>query len=94
VANALASGEYGSIEFNRNYDIAVAEMFNRPRLAIDPNEARAKVFNGSLKWLWEEYKAKAPDWREMKASTHKQRNTLMIHVLEATGNKSAAAIQK
>ena len=79
-------GEYGSVEFNRNYDIAVADMFNRPRLAIDPNEAFAKVFNGSLKWLWEEYKAKAPDWREMKASTHKQRNTLMTHVLEANGN--------
>jgi hypothetical protein len=56
-------GEYGSVEFNRNYDIAVADMFNRPRLAIDPNETAATVFNGSLKWLWEEYKAKAPDWR-------------------------------
>ncbi|CCD90466.1 putative phage integrase/recombinase [Bradyrhizobium sp. ORS 375] len=87
-------GEYGSIEFNRNYDIAVADMFNRPRLAVDPSEARAKVFDGSLKWLWEEYKAKAPDWREMKASTHKQRNSLMFHVLEANGNKRAAAIQK
>jgi integrase len=87
-------GEYGSVEFNRNYDIAVADMFNRPRLAIAPNETTAKVFNGSLKWLWEEYKAKAPDWREMKASTHKQRNALMIHVLEANGNKRAGAIQK
>ena len=87
-------GEYGSVEFNRNYDIAVADMFNRPRLAIDPNETTTKVFNGSLKWLWEEYKAKAPDWREMKASTHKQRNNLMMHVLEANGNKKAAAIQK
>jgi site-specific recombinase XerD len=44
--------------------------------------------------LWEEYKAKAPDWREMKASAHKQRNNLMMHVLEANGNKKAAAIQK
>ena len=91
---ARIRGEYGSVEFNRNYDIAVADMFNRPRLAIDPNETTAKVFIGSLKWLWEEYKAKAPDWREMKASTHKQRNNLMMHVLEANGNKKAAAIQK
>ena len=30
----------------------------------------------------------------MKVSTHKQRNTLMKHVLEANGNKMAAAIQK
>ena len=80
-------GEYGSMEFNRNYDIALADMFNRPRLAIDPNETTAKVFNGSLKWLWEEYNAKAPDRREMKASTHKQRNTLMTHVLEANGTR-------
>jgi integrase len=87
-------GEYGSVEFNRNYDNAVADLFNRPRLAIEPNETAAKVFEGSLKWLWEEYKAKAPDWREMKASTHKQRNNLMMHVLEANGNKKAAAIQK
>jgi hypothetical protein len=54
-------GEYGSVEFNRNYDNAVADLFNRPRLAIEPNEAAAKVFEGSLKWLWEEYKVKAPD---------------------------------
>ena len=87
-------GEYGSVEFNRNYDNAVADLFNRPRLAVEPNETAAKVFEGSLKWLWEEYKAKAPDWREMKASTHKQRNNLMMHVLEANGNKKAAAIQK
>lgn len=50
-------GEYGSVEFNRNYDIAVADMFNRPRLAIDSNETTANVFNGSLKWLWEEYRS-------------------------------------
>src|ERR1700704_40830 len=94
VGGTRIRGEYGSVEFNRNYDIAVADMFNRPRLAIEPNETAAKVFKGSLKWLWEEYKAKAPDWREMKASTHKQCNSLMMHVLEANGNKKAAAIQK
>jgi hypothetical protein len=57
-------GEYGSVEFNRDYDNAVADLFNRPRLAIEPNENAAKVFEGSLKWLWEDYKAKAPDWRD------------------------------
>jgi hypothetical protein len=29
-------GEYGSLEFNRDYDRAVAHMFDRPRLAIAP----------------------------------------------------------
>src|SRR3954466_14564536 len=40
-------GEYGSLEFNRDYDRAVADMFDRPCLAIAPNEAAAKVFDGS-----------------------------------------------
>jgi len=42
-------GQYGSLEFDRDYDLAVADMFNGPRLAIAPNETTAKIFNGSLK---------------------------------------------
>ena len=35
-------GECGSIEFSRNYDMAVADMVNRPRLAVDPSCSRRR----------------------------------------------------
>ena len=46
VGGTRIRGEYGSVEFNRNYDIAVADMFNRPRLAIEPNETAREGFQG------------------------------------------------
>lgn len=75
-------GEYGTPEFTAAYEAAMA---GKP--AKKPHSAAA----GTLEWLWAQYR-KTTFWAELRPATRRQRENIMLHVLEESGKVSAAAI--
>jgi integrase len=49
---------------------------------------------GTLTWLWDQYRRKAPDWAALKPATRRQRENLMKGVLAASGNAPFTSINK
>lgn len=68
-------GAYGSPEFKAAYDAAVAG---------NPLEPPGKPKNGSLLWLFEQYR-QTTAWTELSHATRKQRENILKHVMEKSG---------
>lgn len=80
-------GEYGSPEFMAAYHAAVAGV----ELPSAPDKRRAAA--GTLKWLVDQWHASA-DWAQSSPATRKQRENILLHVLEKSGNVPFTAINK
>lgn len=80
-------GEYGSPEFMTAYHAAVAGV----ELPTTPDKKRAAA--GTLKWLVDQWHASA-DWAQTSAATRKQRENILLHVLEKSGKVPFTAITK
>jgi integrase len=74
---------YGTPEFDAEYQAAVT---GEP-LAGKPGASKA-----SLQWLWDSYRETGA-WTGLAASTRRQRENIMLHVLKDAGLKPYAAIQ-
>ena len=77
-------GEYGSPEFMADYQAAVAGQ----QL---PNRSLGKDRKGTLAWLVAEWK-KSSASNLASPATRKQRDNILLHVLEKSGDKPFAAI--
>ena len=71
-------GEYGSPEFKANYLAAISGS------AIAAPEP--KVLTGSMHWLWDRYR-ETTSWSQLSSATKRQRENIMVHVLETGGAK-------
>jgi integrase len=78
--------DYGTPEFMAAYNAAVAG-------APVPSKASKRAAAGSLRWLWDEYH-KTGDWAALSPATRKQRENIMLHVLEKSADKPFKAIKK
>lgn len=58
---------------------------------VEPKNPTTK--NGTLKWLWERYRESAA-WANLSLATRRQRENIMLHVLEKSGEKPFATIKK
>src|SRR5258708_6367932 len=70
-------GDFGTEEFNAAYQAAL-------KLVI-PSDEVPKVRTSSLQWLWDSYR-KSTAWVELSPATRKQRENIMLHVLESAGS--------
>jgi integrase len=73
--------EYGSDEFNQQYEAAIQGKLPK----------RGQATAGTLRWLWDSYRKTAP-WKALSAATRKQRENIMLHVLNASGEEPFGAI--
>jgi len=76
---------YGTPEFRAEY---LAALEGAPL----QGPAR-RVQKGSLQWLWDTYR-QTDAWLSLAASTRKQRENIMVHVLETAATTSFSAIRK
>lgn len=74
---------YGTAEFDAEYQAAVT---GKP-LGGKPSASKA-----SLQWLWDSYRETGA-WTGLAASTRRQRENIMLHVLKDAGAKPYAAVQ-
>lgn len=77
-------GEYGSPEFMEAYRAAISGQEQPKKTKASPN---------SLRWLVEQYR-KSSEWLSLSLATRKQRENILIHVLEKAGNVPYQAITK
>jgi len=63
--------DYGTPEFWEQYEAAL----------YGTAPAAPKIKTGSLKWLWDRYR-ETTAWAELSSATRKQRENIMLHVLE------------
>lgn len=80
---------YGTKAFFAAYDAAVRGA---------PQPAPGKAHKGTLRWLVDEWKTNS-DWHQTKPATKRQRENILLHVLETAGaeniqNITATAIEK
>lgn len=73
--------EYGSDAFNEEYDAALKGK----------SAPRGKAAGGTLRWLWDAYRA-SDAWKSLSPATRKQRENIMLHVLKANGSEPFVAI--
>jgi site-specific recombinase XerD len=76
---------YGTPEFQAEY---LAAINGEPLPGVAP-----RVLATSLQWLWDSYRETGA-WTELAASTRKQRENIMLHILKDSGAKPYAAIGK
>ena len=76
-------GEFGTDEFNVSYQVAINAVLIVPTIQ--------KVGTGSLQWLWDRYR-ESTAWAELSSATHKQRENIMLHVLETAGSEPYGGI--
>ncbi|MBN9546962.1 MAG: tyrosine-type recombinase/integrase [Alphaproteobacteria bacterium] len=69
------AGEFGTEDFNANYINAVESIISKPKI---------KVRTASLQWLWDTY-MQSSAWADLSPATRKQRENIMLHVLESAG---------
>lgn len=74
-------GEYGSDEFNAQYELAIQGKLPK----------RGQATAGTLRWLWDAYR-KTDGWKVLSAATRKQRENIMLHVLKAAGDEPFGAV--
>lgn len=77
-------GEYGSPEFMEAYRAAISGQEVPKKTKASPN---------SLRWLVEQYR-RSSEWLSLSQATRKQRENILIHVLEKAGNVPYQAITK
>lgn len=80
---------YGTKAFMAAYDAAVAGA---------PAPAPGKAHKGTLRWLVDEWKLSS-DWHQTKPATKRQRENILLNVLETAGSEqvshiTAAAVEK
>lgn len=73
--------EFGSDEFNRQYDLAIQGKLPQ----------RGQATAGTLRWLWDAYRKTDP-WKVLSSATRKQRENIMLHVLKISGDVAFGAI--
>jgi site-specific recombinase XerD len=73
---------YGTPEFDLEYVAAVKG---------EPIGRKPTASAASLQWLWDSYRETGA-WAELAASTRRQRENIMLHVLKESGAKPYAAI--
>jgi integrase len=76
---------YGTPAFETEYRAAID---GRP----PPMPARGPA-RGSLRWLCDLYRA-SPDWVRLSQATRRQRDNILVHVLEQSASVPASAIQR
>ena len=74
-------GEFGSDEFNAQYDLAIQGKLPK----------RGQATAGTLRWLWDAYR-KTDGWKAFSPATRRQRENIMLHVLKAAGDEPFGAI--
>lgn len=74
-------GEYGSHEFNAQYEAAIQGKLPQ----------RGQAAAGTLRWLWDAYRKTDP-WKALSPATRRQRENIMLHVLKAAGDEPFGAI--
>ena len=82
-ARIRIKGEYGSEQFNREYDLAIQG------LPID--RSPHKVRTGSLEWLAQQWQ-KSSDWHQTAEATKSQRINILDRVIANSGNPPFGAI--
>lgn len=75
--------EFGSQAFGEEYDAALKGV----------RTGRGKAPEGSLRWLWDGYRA-AHTWQSLAPATRRQRENIMLHVLKENGDKPFAALKR
>lgn len=80
---------YGTKAFYKAYDAAIRGL---------PAPPPGKAVSGSLRWLVDQWKL-SPDWFQTKVATKKQRENILLHVLQTAGNEdlmhiTAAAVEE
>ncbi len=75
---------FGSPEFDAEYQAALNGTPKRPQ--------RSQSATGTLAWLWRRYCETGKWLNELSHSTRRQRENIMLHVLEQSGDKPYAAI--
>lgn len=70
-------GEFGTEEFNANYLNAVEGIISKPKV---------KERTATLQWLWDRYR-ETTAWSDLSSATRKQRENIMLHVLETAGSE-------
>jgi integrase len=79
-------GDYYSPEFIARYN----ELFADPAAPAKVNRGGPA---GTLAWLWAEYR-KSADWSRLAPATRRQRENIMLHVLEKGGHAPYEAVTK
>lgn len=77
--------EYGTPEFEQAYHDALASAATPVR--------KIHAASGTIKWGWLRYKQSA-DWKALASSTQDQRDNIMSHVIEASGDKPISALNR
>jgi integrase len=72
--------EYGTKQFNDEYRAALAGNKIKPPTAVK------KASRGTLTWLWDQYRTKSGEWKGFSGSTRRQRENVMLGVLEKNGD--------
>ena len=67
---------YGTAEFQSEYEAAIRGECARPTVPVP---------TGSLRWLYDRYRETA-EWASLSSTTRRQRENIMLHVLEKSGN--------
>lgn len=79
------NAEYGSAQFNAEYDAAV--------VGAPPPELTARTKAGSLQWLYDRYRDSTA-WADLSAATRRQRENIFVHVMETAKHEPYAAISR
>lgn len=79
-------GDYGSPEWRAAYDAALAGQ-----TAGKPPEVRAS--RGTLRWLVDNWK-RSSDWAATEPATRRQRDNILQHVLEKSGERAVEDISE
>lgn len=73
---------FGTPEFEEEYQAALAGA---------PRKLKTRPSSGSLAWLWDRFRETA-HWTDLKASTRRQRENIMLKVLAKSGQEPCDAI--
>jgi integrase len=75
----------GTPEFEVEYLAALAGTVGAER--------KRTINSGTLRWLWERYR-ETTAWTRLSLATRKQRENIMLHVLEKSGEKAYASVKR
>lgn len=77
-------GDYGSAKFKEAYEAA---------LTGEPVAKPAGGGAGTLRWLWDRYRD-SQAWAGLSVATRRQRENIMKHVLETSGDKALSLVTR
>ena len=76
---------YGTSEFDEQYRAAIAGH---------PLGGRQKAANGTLAWLWEQYRQSSAWTQKLKPSTRRMHERIMKRVIDVSGREPFSAINR